>query len=585
MSPRTVISWAQNALIFDDVGFAFRLTFLNKCDEAERATVAEYYQRVFGKDLPESVVGQEQPSEAGRWPTPTIPSKPSASRWPGRRGRLRGMRRSSSASPATCRSFGQERQGADAGALARARRRRPRRAASPMRRRCGCGITMRGCTSATRPADEVARAVFDAAEQARVEALGARGMDGVRANLAGLAEMRLRTDPLVRARSREEVPLGSAIGLIVRERLTGEAPPEAARARARAGRRLDRGESGRRPRRARPRDRRPGRLRRAGDQDAARPRAGRGRGRAPMPIPMRARKAKATTRPKAATDEGDDEEDGGGRGEAEIRGEQDQSGEDGASRLVRGGDGRFRRRARRGGRGGHAAGPPEPAALRSAAALRLSHLHHRNMTRRSTRPTLCDEEELGRLRAYLDQQLVHLQSAVTKLANRLQRRLMAQQSRSWEFDQEEGLLDAARLARVIVNPVHSLSYKVERDTEFRDTDRHPADRQFGLDARPADLDRRDQRRHPRPHARALRGQGRDIGLHHPRLEGRPVAREMAGRRPAAQSRPAQRSAAHRLQAGRRALAAGAQEPRADDARGAARRRISTARPCSGRTTG
>jgi len=58
MSPRTVISWAQNALIFSDVGFAFRLTFLNKCDEAERATVAEYYQRVFGKDLPESVVGK-----------------------------------------------------------------------------------------------------------------------------------------------------------------------------------------------------------------------------------------------------------------------------------------------------------------------------------------------------------------------------------------------------------------------------------------------------------------------------------------------------------------------------------------------
>ena len=84
-------------------------------------------------------------------------------------------------------------------------------------------------------------------------------------------------------------------------------------------------------------------------------------------------------------------------------------------------------------------------------------------------PELCDEEELGRLRAYLDQQLVHLQSAVTKLANRLQRRLMAQQNRSWDFDQEEGLLDAARLARVIVNPAHSLSYKIERETEFRDT--------------------------------------------------------------------------------------------------------------------
>ena len=65
---------------------------------------------------------------------------------------------------------------------------------------------------------------------------------------------------------------------------------------------------------------------------------------------------------------------------------------------------------------------------------------------------LCDEEELARLRAYLDQQMGGLQNVVTRLANRLQRRLMAQQARSWDFDQEEGLLDAARLARVVVNP-------------------------------------------------------------------------------------------------------------------------------------
>ncbi|HWU95816.1 MAG TPA: cobaltochelatase subunit CobT, partial [Sphingomonas sp.] len=82
---------------------------------------------------------------------------------------------------------------------------------------------------------------------------------------------------------------------------------------------------------------------------------------------------------------------------------------------------------------------------------------------------LCDTEELDRLRSYLDQQLVHLQGAVTKLANRLQRRLMAQQNRSWDFDQEEGLLDAARLARVVINPMQSLSYKSEKDTEFKDT--------------------------------------------------------------------------------------------------------------------
>ena len=82
---------------------------------------------------------------------------------------------------------------------------------------------------------------------------------------------------------------------------------------------------------------------------------------------------------------------------------------------------------------------------------------------------LCDEEELVRLRAYLDQQMGGLQNVVTRLANRLQRRLLAQQSRSWDFDQEEGMLDAARLARVVVNPAHALSFKIERDMEFRDT--------------------------------------------------------------------------------------------------------------------
>jgi cobaltochelatase CobT len=82
---------------------------------------------------------------------------------------------------------------------------------------------------------------------------------------------------------------------------------------------------------------------------------------------------------------------------------------------------------------------------------------------------LCDEEELSRLRAYLDQQMGGLSNVVTRLANRLQRRLLAQQARSWDFDQEEGLLDAARLARVVVSPGHSLSYKVERDTDFKDT--------------------------------------------------------------------------------------------------------------------
>jgi cobaltochelatase CobT len=82
---------------------------------------------------------------------------------------------------------------------------------------------------------------------------------------------------------------------------------------------------------------------------------------------------------------------------------------------------------------------------------------------------LCDEDELGRLRHHLDQQLANLQGVVTRLANRLQRKLMAQQTRTWDFDLEEGMLDTARLARIIANPTHALTYKMERETEFRDT--------------------------------------------------------------------------------------------------------------------
>ena len=86
-----------------------------------------------------------------------------------------------------------------------------------------------------------------------------------------------------------------------------------------------------------------------------------------------------------------------------------------------------------------------------------------------TAEELCDEAELDRLRAFLDKQLAHLQGAVGRLANRLQRRLMAQQNRSWEFDLEEGYLDPARLVRLVIDPMQPLSFKRERDTKFRDT--------------------------------------------------------------------------------------------------------------------
>ena len=78
-------------------------------------------------------------------------------------------------------------------------------------------------------------------------------------------------------------------------------------------------------------------------------------------------------------------------------------------------------------------------------------------------------EEIIKLRKNLDQQLTNLQSVVSKLANKLQRQLLAKQKRAWEFDLEEGMLDAAKLSRVIIDPLHSLSYKMEKKTEFKDT--------------------------------------------------------------------------------------------------------------------
>ena len=319
------------------------------------------------------------------------------------------------------------------------------------------------------PADEIARAVFDAVEQARVEALGARAMEGVRANLGRATEMRMRTDPITRARNQAEVPLGTALGLLVRERLTGEAPPEAARAglglvaewiEEKAAADLD------------------GLALVLDDQAAFAQLAT----KLLRDLELVEADFEAEADPDAGdeadggeTDEGadgddqDETEDGGGDGQAEMRVEQgDGSEEDGErdwseEEMSEGEEGQ----GEEGEEGMLPVRPNRPLSdLPPQFDYRIFSTRYDEVVEASE---LCDEEELGRLRAYLDQQLTHLQGAVTKLANRLQRRLMAQQSRSWDFDQEEGLLDAARLARVIVNPAHSLSYKIERDTEFRDT--------------------------------------------------------------------------------------------------------------------
>ena len=143
---------------------------------------------------------------------------------------------------------------------------------------------------------------------------------------------------------------------------------------------------------------------------------------------------------------------------------------------------------------------------------------------------LCEPEELIRLRALLDQQLVSLQHTTSKLANRLQRRLMAKQNRTWEFDLDEGILDAGRLAQVVVDPMHPLAYKQEKEMEFRDTVVSMLIDSSGSMRGPIDHDRRHVRRHPRPDARAVFGTGGNSRLHHARLAGRAVPGSVDWRR-------------------------------------------------------
>ncbi|MFN3260859.1 MAG: cobaltochelatase subunit CobT [Pikeienuella sp.] len=113
--------------------------------------------------------------------------------------------------------------------------------------------------------------------------------------------------------------------------------------------------------------------------------------------------------------------------------------------------------------------PDQPPPLPDSDASRDYRIYTRAHDEEIRAEELCDEQELDRLRSYLDKQLDPLKGAVGRLANKLQRRLQAQQNRSWEFDLEEGVLDAGRLARVVTNPLTPLSFKMEQETDFKDT--------------------------------------------------------------------------------------------------------------------
>ena len=310
-----------------------------------------------------------------------------------------------------------------------------------------------------RPASPEGAAVFEAAEQARVEAIGSLAMKGVAANLAAGLEQRMLGRGMSRAQTREEAPLPEVMGLLVREALTGEKPPAAA-AKAvdfwrpyiaeRAGKDLSRLQESLR------------------DQAAF------------------ARLTRTILRDLALGDETDSdrtsEEDASENddGESEQGGEESEQAESASSEFEQS----------EGAEGQETEGDirteqqddlsdatePEDGAKPHRHEAPFAHQDDWGYKVFTTQhdeeiaaADLCEAEELTRLRGFLDQQLASLSGVVSRLANKLQRLLMAQQNRHWEFDLEEGLLDTSRLPRIVIDPMYPLSFKQEKDTDFRDT--------------------------------------------------------------------------------------------------------------------
>ncbi|MEZ5695183.1 MAG: cobaltochelatase subunit CobT [Sphingomonadaceae bacterium] len=316
------------------------------------------------------------------------------------------------------------------------------------------------------PIEPAARACYDAVEQVRYEALGSRDYAGIKDNLDAALMVRMGADPITRASSAEEVPVQAALALLLREKLTGQAIPQ----RAQAG--VDMVRDWIEDRAAGDFDKLLGSME---DQEAF------------QSLTLDMLRHLELTQAEDNPDEGENEESDQPDGDDDQQDEQDEQGDSGeqqttemAGEMGEGDDDgesetevSSEQEMTEGDAGEEGEEGMMPVRPNRPWTDLPDDFDYKAFTEKFDEvieaPELCDNEELDRLRAYLDSQLTGLQGIVTRLANRLQRRLMAQQNRSWDFDQEEGLLDAARLARVVISPGHSLSYKIERDVEFKDT--------------------------------------------------------------------------------------------------------------------
>lgn len=324
------------------------------------------------------------------------------------------------------------------------------------------------------PAGSLGRAVFDMLETVRLEALAANTYSGCRANLAEVSERRGADAGLSAPLDAGTVPtpqqLASTIGFLARERLTGDAPPaslsahiDAARASLEKaiGHHLDKLTASQQSQQA------TAVIARTLIADLLGSELG------DDPTDQRSQEhSNPQVGDQDDSEGGSDEQPGGEDTSGNESAEEDsnpqssegdehsqQTGiEDMGDMAADTGDGLME--------GTVAWRPNHPLSDLPGVPYSVYTTAHDEVI---AAEQLSDFEELDRLRKYLDQQMVHLAGVVSKLANRLQRRLMAQQQRFWQFDLEEGILDAARLSRVVTNPTQPLSYKLESDTKFKDT--------------------------------------------------------------------------------------------------------------------
>ena len=318
------------------------------------------------------------------------------------------------------------------------------------------------------PQREDARRLFEAAERARIESIGASAMDGVAENLDSVLQQRCERAGYSRVTDKSRAPMDDALEFVLREVLTGRKLPAAAETVA-AVWREELGEKA------------------AGPLAQARASM---HDQAAFSAVMRnllrdlglgdetSRQTDDEDEKGEDDEEGEakaeapDESDGDGEGEGESQ-EQDSSdageGEPGDQIEATAADDADSDMEATEADDEQDATPLRPN-WRDSDAFKSEYKAFTTVHDEvKTADELCDPEELARLRAYLDAQLQGLQGAVSRLANRLQRRLMAQQNRSWMFDLEEGVLDTSRLTRVIVDPTAPLSFKMEDESKFRDT--------------------------------------------------------------------------------------------------------------------